>query len=95
MLRSIPDKMSSSQPRLNLNACSDTTYVKLPENLSTPFESIQQLINQIASQNIGTSESAMQNLNEILLKPDVRLLSKVIYFIVKVVFIRYRLDQCY
>lgn len=74
MLRSIPDKMPSSQPHLNLNSCGDTTYIKLPENFSTSFENIQQLPNQLSSQNIGISESAMRNLNENLMRVDVRLL---------------------
>lgn len=82
MLRSVHDKIPSPQPHLNLNSCSNTTNIKLPENPLSSFESIQLLIDQIASENMSTSESAMRNLNEILLRPNVRLLSKVIYFII-------------
>lgn len=72
MLRSILDKMPSPKPCLSLSSCNNTTYTKLPEYQSTPFKSIQLLINQISSQNIETSESAIQNLNEMLLRPYVR-----------------------
>lgn len=64
--------MSSSKPCVNVSPYSTATITKTPKTPPAPVDSIQQLINQITSQNIETSRTALMNLDKMLLRPDVR-----------------------
>lgn len=49
------------------------THYDLDETLSVPsIDPIQQLINQVTSQNIETSKTALVNFNKMLLRSDVK-----------------------
>jgi len=51
---------------------STATITKSPKTPPTPVDSIQQLINQLTSQDIETSKTALINLDKMLLRTDVR-----------------------
>lgn len=68
------DNLMSSKPCVNVSpSYSTATITKTPKTPPAPqIDSIQQLINQVTSQNIETSKIALVNLDKMLLRPDVR-----------------------
>lgn len=64
--------MPSSKPCVNVSPYSTATITKSPKSPPSPVDSIQQLINQVTSQNIETSKTALMSLDKMLLRPDVR-----------------------
>jgi len=74
IFRSLPDNMSSSKPCVNVSPYSTATITKSPKTPPAPTpDPIQQLINQVTSQNIEISKTALTSLDKMLLRPDVRL----------------------
>jgi len=73
VFRSLPDNMSSSKPCVNVSPYSTATITKSPKTPpSSSPDPIQQLINQVTSQNIETSKTALTSLDKMLLRPDVK-----------------------
>lgn len=60
---------------------STATITKSPKSPPFPVDSIQQLINQVTSQNIETSKTALMSLDKMLLRPDVRQIGIINYMI--------------
>lgn len=73
--RSLPDNISSSKPCVNVSPYSTATITKSPKSQPAPVDPIQQLINQVTSQNIETSKNALTSLDKMLLRSDVRFIS--------------------
>ncbi|XP_008189868.1 protein mini spindles isoform X2 [Acyrthosiphon pisum] len=71
--QSLPDNISSSKPCVNVSPYSTATITKSPKTPPAPMlDPIQQLINQVTSQNIETSKTALTSLDKMLLRPDMR-----------------------
>lgn len=71
--QSLPDNMSSSKPCVNVSPYSTATITKSPKTPPAPTpDPIQQLINQVTSQNIEISKTALTSLDKMLLRPDMR-----------------------
>jgi len=68
----LPDSMLSSKPCVNVSLYSTATITKSPKTPPTAVVPIQQLINQVTSQNIDTSKTALTSLDKMLLRPDTR-----------------------
>jgi cytoskeleton-associated protein 5 len=58
---------------------STATITKSPKSHPTPVDPIQQLINQVASQDIDTSKNALTSLDKMLLRSDVRYICIIIF----------------
>jgi hypothetical protein len=71
--------MPTTKPCLNVNPYSTKAISKRPINATKSFDPVQQLINQVTSQNIETSNTALTKLDEMLLSSNVRLISIIIY----------------
>lgn len=63
--------MPPSKPCVNVSPYSTATITKSSKTPSTSVDPIQQLIQQVTSQNIETSKTALTNLDKMLLRPDV------------------------
>lgn len=73
VFRPLPDNnMLSSKPCVNVSPYSTATITKSPKTPPTAVDPIQQLINQVTSQNIDTSKSALTSLDKMLLRSDVK-----------------------
>lgn len=71
--------MPSTKPSLNVNPNSSDVIIKRPKNPTASFDHIQQLINQVTSQNIETSNTALTKLDNMLLSSNVLLISIINY----------------
>jgi len=72
VIRALSDNLLTSKPCVNVSPYSTATITKSPKTPPTPVDSIQQLINQLTSQDIETSKTALINLDKMLLRTDVR-----------------------
>lgn len=71
--------MATTKPCLNVNPYSTKAIIKRPINPTTSFDPVQQLINQVTSQNIEISNTALTKLDEMLLSSNVQLISIIVY----------------
>lgn len=72
--------MSSSKPCVNVSPYSTATITKTPKTQHSLPDPIQQLINQVTSQNIEVSKTALTSLDKMLLRSDVRPVSNIYLF---------------
>lgn len=56
---------------MNVSPYSTATITKSPKATSASVDPIQQLINQMTSQDLEISKTALINLDKMLLRPDV------------------------
>uniref|UniRef100_A0A2S2NSW4 Cytoskeleton-associated protein 5 n=2 Tax=Schizaphis graminum TaxID=13262 RepID=A0A2S2NSW4_SCHGA len=71
--QSLPDNISTSKPCVNVSPYSTATITKSPKTPPAPTpDPIQQLINQVTSQNIEISKTALTSLDKMLMRSDMR-----------------------
>lgn len=77
--------MTSTKLCVNVSPYSTATITKSHKtSSSSAVDPIQQLINQVTSQNIEVSKTALSNLDKMLLRPDVRHILTIIIYLLKI-----------